>query len=234
MKCSMLNRYGGLAMKGLCFQRIIVLSLLILVCAAWPARTLGGGCAVSDGSKWPSEDGCLLAFVYNQTGEHRLVVVDEGKRRRYEAPLKESKQAPFWEGGRVYVVGGSGKVQGFSVVSDQLTAEKEETLCEGVVFAAEYSRSQHRLYVIRTAFDNQQKISHELLAIDFPARKTFWTSKLDDPGVVTIMGRYVCVAGLKLVRVFDSDTGRKLGGIEAPKQAPGSASMRRRGRLATS
>jgi len=180
---------------------------------------MGGGCAVSDGSELPSDDGCMLAFVYNQTDDHRLVVIDEKNRRRYEAPLKQAKQAPFWEGGKVYVVDVSGSVQGFSIGPDRLVAEKVETLSAGVVRATEYVRSQHRLYLIRTGWDDQHKIFYELLAIDFPARKTLWTKRIDDPGLLRITERYVCVMGLKLIQVFNCDTGEKIAGIEAAKAA---------------
>ena len=78
----------------------------------------------------------------------------------------------------------------------------------------EYVRSQHRLYLIRTGWDDQHKIFYELLAIDFPARKTLWTKRIDDPGLLRIMERYVCVTGLKLVQVFNCDTGEKIGGIK--------------------
>ena len=161
----------------------------------------------------------MLAFVYNQTNDHRLVVIDEKNRRRYEAPLKQAKSAPFWEEGKVYVVDVSGNAQGFSISSDRLVAEKEETISAAVVRTAEYVRSQHRLYLIRTGWDDQHKIFYELLAIDFPARKTLWTKRIDDPGLLRIMERYVCVTGLKLVQVFNCDTGEKIGGIQAAKAA---------------
>ena len=74
--------------------------LSLLICVGGVVRATGGVCAVSDGSVLPSEDDCRLAFVFNQTDEHRLVVLDEKNRRRYEAPLAEAKTAPFWEGGK--------------------------------------------------------------------------------------------------------------------------------------
>jgi len=206
-------------MKHLNYQNIYFLGLSILIYAVGSVRTMGGACAVSDGSELPSNDGCMLAFVYNQTDDHRLVVIDEKDRRRYEAPLKQAKPAPFWEGGKVYVIDVSGSVQGFSIGSDRLVAEKEETISASVVRTAEYVHSQHRLYLIRTGWDDQHKIFYELLAIDFPARKTLWTKRIDDPGLLRIMERYVCVTGLKLVQVFNCDTGEKIAGIEAAKAA---------------
>jgi hypothetical protein len=180
---------------------------------------MGGICAVSDGSVLPSDAGCMLAFVYNQTNDHRLVVIDEKNRHRYDAPLKQAKHAPFWEGGKVYVVDVSGSVQGFSIGSDRLVAEKEETISAGLVSTVEYIRSQRRLYLIRTGWDDQRNIFHELIAIDFPARKTLWTKRIDDPGLLRITERYVCVMGLKLIQVFNCDTGEKIAGIEAAKAA---------------
>ena len=206
-------------MKYLNYRSVFCLGLLILICAVGSVRTMGGSCAVSDGSVLPSHDGCMLAFVYNQTDDHRLVVIDEKNRRRYEAPLKQAKYAPFWEGGKVYVIDVSGSVQGFSISSDRLVAEKEETISITVVRTAEYVRSQHRLYLIRTGWDDQHEMFYELLAIDFPARKTLWTKRIDDPGLLRIMERYICVTGLKLVQVFNCDTGEKIAGIEATKAA---------------
>lgn len=173
---------------------------------------------MSDGSELPSNDGCMLAFVYNETNDHRLVVIDEKNRRRYEAPLKEASYAPFWEGGKVYALDLSGSVRGFHIGSDRLVAEKVETISAGVVRTAEYVRIQHRLYLIQTR-DDQQEIFYELLAINFPARKTLWTKRIDDPGLLRVMHPYVCVMGLKLVQVFNCDTGEKIGGIEAAKAA---------------
>jgi len=161
----------------------------------------------------------MLAFMYNQEGDHRLVVIDEKDRRRYEAALDNSRMAPFWEGGKVYVVAHSGIMQGFSIGSEKLVAEKEEIISAAVVREIEYVRSQHRLYLIRTGFDDQRWILYELSAIDFPARKTLWTKKIDDPGLLTILNGYVCVTGLKLVEVFNSDTGEKIGTIAAAKSA---------------
>jgi hypothetical protein len=181
---------------------------------------MGAGCALSDGSALCSDDGCMLAFVYNQTDDHRLVVIDEKNRRRYEAPLKEVSRAPFWEGGKVYVVDHSGIVRGFRIGSDRLVAEKTETISAGIVRRAEYVRSQHRLYLTQTKWNDQQKIFfHELLAIDFPARKALWTKRIDDPGLLRVMPPYVCVMGLKLVQVFNCDTGEKIGGIKAAQAA---------------
>jgi hypothetical protein len=189
------------------------------ICAAWPLGVLAGGCAVSDGSQLPSDNGCLLAFAYNQAGDERLVVIDEKNDRRYEARLGSPRLAPFWEGGKVYVIATSGSLQGFSIGSGKLVPEKAETISAGVVRTAEYSRGQRRLYLIRTAWDTQQKIFYELVAMDFPARKTLWTKRVDDPGLLRIMEGYVCVAGLKLVEVFNCDTGEKIGGIDATKAA---------------
>lgn len=174
---------------------------------------------MSDGSMLPSDDGCMLAFVYNQKDDHRLVVLDEKNRRRYEVPLKQPKQAPFWEGGKVYVLDVSGSVQGFSIVSDRLVAEKEVTVCAGLVRTAEYVRSQHRLYLIRSGYDDQRRVFNELLAIDFPARKTLWTKRIDEGGLLKIYDQHVCVTGGKLVQVFNCDTGEKIAGIEAAKAA---------------
>jgi hypothetical protein len=206
-------------MKHLSYRSVLFLGLSISICAVGSVRTMGGGCAVSDGSVLPSDDGCMLAFVYNQTDDHRLVVIDEKNRHRYDAPLKQAKQAPFWEGGKVYVVDVSGSVQGFSIGSDRLVAEKEETISAGLVSTAEYIRSQRRLYLIRTGWDDQRNIFHELIAIDFPARKTLWTKRIDGPGLLRIRERYVCVMGLKLIQVFNCDTGEKIAGIEAAKAA---------------
>ena len=201
------------------FRNMCCLWLLTLVSVTWPISAKAGGCAVSDGSKLPSENGCMLAFMYNQEGDHRLVVIDEKDRRRYEAALDNSRMAPFWEGGKVYVVAHSGIMQGFSIRSEKLVAEKEEIISAAVVREIEYVRSQHRLYLIPTGFDDQRRILYELSAIDFPARKTLWTKKIDDPGLLTTLNGYVCVTGLKLVEVFNSDTGAKIGTIAAAKSA---------------
>ena len=215
-------------MKHLNYPNIHSLSLSILICAVGTVRTMGGNCAVSDGGVLPSDSGCMLAFVYNQENDDRLVVIDEKNRHRYEAPLKNSKQAPFWEGGKVYIVDSSGSLQGFSIGSNKLVAEKEETiLSTGLVFTSEYSRTQRRLYLIRASSDAQRKILYELLAIDFPARKTLWTKTIDEPGLLRPYALsfpslrtytpYVCVVGKKLVQVFNCDTGERIGGIEAAK-----------------
>jgi hypothetical protein len=181
---------------------------------------MGGGIAVSYESELPSEDGCLLAFVYNQKDDERLVVVDEKNHRHYEAPLKRGGLEPFWEGGKVYVVDHYGSLQGYTIGSDRLVAEKEETISNistGVVRHVAYDRGESRLYLIRTRSDDQHKIFYELSAIDFPTRKTLWTKRIDDPGSLTIREPYVCVMGLKLVQVFNCDTGVKIGEIEAAK-----------------
>ena len=206
-------------MKNLRHRSFYCVGLSILICTTGAVRTMGGNCAVSDGSKLPSDDGCILAFVYNQTDDHRLVVLDEKNRRRYEAPLEKAKSAPFWEGGKVYVVDTSGSLQGFSIGSDKLIAEKTETISAGVVRETEYVRSQDRLYLIRTKFDDQHKISYEISAIDFPTRKVLWTKEIDSPGPLRIIQPYVCVTGLEQVQVFNCDTGEKLGRIEAAKAA---------------
>jgi hypothetical protein len=195
------------------------LGALTLFCLVWPIDTRAGGCAVSDGSVLPEEDGCKLAFVYNQEGDHRLVVLDEKTRHRYEAPLDNSRMAPFWEGGRIYVVAHSGSVQGFTIGAEKLIPEKLETISPGVVRDIAYSRSLHRLYLIRTSFDGERRIHYELSAIDFPGRRSLWTKKLDNPGLLTVLNGYLCVAGQKLVEVFNSDTGAKAGGIDATKGA---------------
>jgi hypothetical protein len=206
-------------MKHLSKRNICCLSLLTLISAAWPMSAKAGGCAVSDGSELPTDDGCMLAFVYNQEGDHRLVVLDEKNHRRYEAPLDEPKKAPFWEGGKVYVLAISGRVQGFSIVSDRLVAGKEESLSAGLVLVAEYVRSQHRLYLIRSGYDDQRRVFHELLAIDFLSRKTLWTKPIDEAGLLRIRDSNISVTGEKLVQVFNSDTGEKIGGIETVKAA---------------
>jgi hypothetical protein len=214
------REYGGVTMKHWKYRNVYYLGLLIVICVASSVRTLAGGIAVSDGSKLPSDDGCMLAYMYNQEGDHRLVVIDGKNHRQYEASLDNSRMAPFWEGGKVYVVAHSGMMQGFTISSDKLVAAKEETISAGVVRHMEYVRSQHRLYLIRTGFDDQRKIFYELSAIDFPARKTLWTKRIDDPGLLTILDGYVCVTGLKLVEVFNSETGEKIGTIAAAKSAP--------------
>jgi hypothetical protein len=207
----------GIAVKQLMSQNLRRLGLLIFACAVEPVRTMGGGCAVSDGSELPSKDGCMLAFVYNQTDDHRLVVLDEKNHRRYEVPLERAKQAPFWEGGKVYVLDVNGNVQGFRIGTNALVADGNEALCETTVRTAEYARSQHRLYLIRTGFDEHQKTFYELLAIDFPIRKTLWKTRIDDPGLVRAMEQYVTVTGLESVQVFNCDTGEKIGEIKAAK-----------------
>src|SRR5437016_9092360 len=81
----------GATMKHINYRRICYLSLATLISVAATIRITGGVCAVSEGSLLPSEDGCMLAFVYNQERDNRLVVLDEKNRRRYEAPLDEPK-----------------------------------------------------------------------------------------------------------------------------------------------
>jgi hypothetical protein len=53
--------------------------------------------------------------------------------------------------------------------------------------------------------------------MDFPTRKTLWTTKIDDPGLLKIYDSYVCLIGEKQVQVFSSSTGNKIGGIEVMK-----------------
>ena len=191
---------------------------LTLLCFWGPARAAAGGCAVSDASNLPSAEGCLLAFAYNQKDDDRLVVIDEINHRRYETPLKEPGKPPFWDHGKVFVVHPSGVLQGFQIVSKGLVAEKPETISDGAVFSAEFSGNQHRLYLIRTTWDVRlKKFVHDLLAIDFPTRKPLWTKRIDDPGLLSVMERYVCVMGPKLVQLFDCDTGEKIAGVEAAK-----------------
>jgi hypothetical protein len=157
----------------------------------------------------------MLAYVYNQTEDHRLVVIDEKSRHRYEAPLKEANTAPFWEGGRIYSVDVTGVVRGFRIGSDKLVAEKEEAIAEHTVAHIGYDRSQHRLYLIQVEWSDEQKsFFYELSAIDFPARKSLWTKRIDEPGLLRIIRPYVCVTGLRLVQVFNCDSGEKLGEIE--------------------
>jgi len=206
-------------MKRINFRNMRCWWLLTLISITWPIDARAGGCAVSDGSELPSDDGCMLAFMYNQKGDHRLVVVDGKNHRQYEAPLDNSRLAPFWADGRVYVVDHAGSVQGFSIGTDKLVPGKVETVSTNVVRTAEYSRSQHRLYLISTSYDDQRRILYELSAMDFPTKKTLWTKKIDDPGLLTILDGYVCVIGLKLVEAFNSDTGQKIGTIAAAKSA---------------
>ncbi len=206
-------------MKHVHSRILLCLGVSTLICGAGRDRALAGGCAVSDGSELPSADGCMLAFVYNQEGDHRLVVLDEKNRRRYEAPLDEPKKAPFWEGGKVYVVDTSGRAQGFTIASNKLVAGKEETLSGGLVRVTEYVRSQHRLYLIRSGYDGQRRVFNELVAIDFPARKTLWTKRLDEAGLLRVYDSTVSVTGEKLVRVFNSNTGEKVPGISPAKSA---------------
>jgi hypothetical protein len=209
-------------MKHSSYLSVPCIALSILICAVGSVRTMGGLIAVSDGSELPSEDGCLLAFAYNQKDDDRLVVIDEKNHRHYEAPMNGAKLAPFWEGGKVYVVDAYGNLQGFTVGSDRLIAGKEETISSistVAVYGAEYDSAQGRLYLIRIRRGNQHKGFCELVAIDFATRKTLWTKRIDDPGELTIMEPYVCVMGLKLVQVFNCDTGEKLGEIEAVKDA---------------
>jgi hypothetical protein len=207
-------------MKQNGIRKAAIFGLSILICSAMPTHTIGGGIAVSEGSKFSSDDGYMLAFVYNQTDDHRLVVIDEKNRRRYEAPLNEPRMGPFWEGGKVYVVGHSGSVQGFSIGSEKLVADKEETKLMPVVRDIEYVHSQHRLYLIRTFWDTQRKLfNYELSAIDFPERKTLWTKKIIEPGILRIYDPYICITGEKLVQAFNCETGEKIGGIQVAKPA---------------
>lgn len=193
------------------------IGLLIFIWAAGAVRSLAGGCAVTDGSMLPSEDGCMLAFAYNQEGHERLVVLDEKNRRRYEARLDNARMAPFWEGGKVYLLSHSGEIQGFSIKSGKLVSETAEALVPEVVRESAYDRDQRRLYWIRTTFDSHRKISYNLSAMDFPTRKTLWTKRIEDPGLITVLGQYVCVMGLNLVEVYNCETGEKIGGIAAAK-----------------
>ncbi|MCP5523646.1 MAG: hypothetical protein H7A46_19070 [Verrucomicrobiales bacterium] len=193
--------------------------LLVLIWTAGQVAMEAGNCAVADGSKLRSEDGCMLAFMYNQSDDHRLVVIDEKNRRRYEARMDHGGPAPFWEGGKLYLVDHSGTVQGFTVGEGRLVPGKPETLCPAVVRHVAYSCSQSRLYVIRTVVTQRREFFYELSAIDFPARKTLWTRRIDDPGVITLMG-YGCVTGLGSVEVFDCDTGATIGTIPVAKPVP--------------
>lgn len=207
-------------MKVQKYRNLWCFGLVTVVGVSGPVSTFAGACAVSDGSILPTDDGCKLAYVFNQQGDDRLVVIDEQKRRRYEAPLERARMAPFWEGGKVYVVALSGNVQEFSISGDKLVAGKVETICPEVVRTAEYSRSQQRLYLIRTGWDKKKgAFSYELWAIDFPARKTLW-KKICDPGSLTVMGGYVCVTGLKQIEAFNSDTGKRISAGEARKAVP--------------
>jgi hypothetical protein len=196
------------------------LGLAIVICGLSSLRAMGGACVFSDASSVPSENGCMLAFAYNQQDDCRLVVLDEKNRHRYEAPLKGPSVAPFWEGGKVYILGPDSKVQGFKVGPDRLIADEAETICAGVLRHAEYVRSQHRLYVIQTVWNDQQHaFVYDLMAIDFPARKILWTKRIDDPGLLKVMPPYVCMTGLQRVQAFNCETGEKLGGIEAGQVA---------------
>lgn len=195
--------------------KVRFIGLLILIWAAGSVRGLAGACAVSDASALCSEDGCMLAFSYNQEGDCRLVVLDEQHHRHYEAPLDNARMAPFWEGGKVYVLSVSGEVQGFSIKSGKLVPEKAKALVPEVVAQSAYA--QHRLYCIHTVIDSQRKISHYLSATDFPTRKTLWTKKIEDLGLIRVMDQYVCVMGLNLVQVYNCETGEKIAGIAAAK-----------------
>jgi hypothetical protein len=206
-------------MKYLSYRTICCLGLSILISPAWLVSSLAGGCAVSDGSELPSDDGCMLAFVYNQKDDHRLVVLDEKSRRRYEATLQEPKKAPFWEEGKVYVLGTSGTVQSFSLTPSGLVAGKEESLLTGIVRSSKYLRGQHRLYVIRSGYDDQRNPFNELVVIDFPARKTLWTKRLEEAGQLNIYTT-VTVTGENLIQVFDCDTGAKVTKVSTVNAAP--------------
>jgi len=191
---------------------------LVALILAGSISVRAGDCALGQGSTSPSKDGCTLAFMYNQKGDHRLVVIDERNRQRYEAPLETARMAPFWEGGKVYVVAVSGVVQGFSIGPDKLVPEKEERIAAEVVRDSDYDGSRHRLYLIRTIFDDRHReFFCELSAIDFPSRKTLWTKKLDDPGLLSIMDGKVYVSGLRLLQAFNGDTGKKIGTIAVGK-----------------
>lgn len=209
---------GDMMMKHWNFRKVYCGGLLILTFMALSLRTLAGGCAVSDGSQLPGNDGCMLAFVYNQEGDNQLVVFDGKNLRQYESPLNGTKMAPFWEGGKVYVLDNSGTVQAYRIGANRLIPEKLETLStNSVVRTEEYSRGQRRLYLICTSWDDQHRIRYELSAMDFPARKTLWSRRIDDPGPLRIMEPYVCMTGLKQVQVFNCDTGKKIGSIAAVK-----------------
>jgi hypothetical protein len=200
------------------YRNLHALGFSLLACVLATGRTMGGACAVSDASEMPSAEGCMLAFTYNQTDDHRLVVIDETNRHRYEAPLKESQYPPFWEDGKVYVVNVSGVLQGFRISSDKLLAEKEETIsAAAIVREIAYNRSQRRLYLIRTGYDNQRNVLYDLLALDFPSRKTIWTKRIDEAGVLRVFEPYICIMGQKLVQVFGCESGAKIAGIEAAK-----------------
>jgi hypothetical protein len=201
-------------MKNLSFGSNHRIGLSVLFCVIGLTRAFGGGCAVSEGSQLPSEDGCMLAFVYNQADDHRLVVLDEKNHQHYEAPLENSRMAPFWEDGKVYVVAHSGDIQGFQISSNKLVGEKKEVLTQGVLRTIAYARGKHRLYLIRTFFDEQRQIHYELSTIEFPSRKTLWTKSVDDPGLLQPWDNSLCMIGLESVQVFNSDTGERIGKTE--------------------
>jgi len=199
-------------MKHLRNQIAHCLGLTVLLSAIGLVRTMGGVCMVSDFSKFGSK----VAFVYNGESESRLVVIDEQNRHRYEAPLVDHAMAPFWEAGKVYVIGYSGNMQEFSIGTDKLVPEKDEKITStGVV--REYTHSGHRLYLTQTYFDDRRKVFYQLSVIDFPSRKTLWTVKVDDPGLLRVIEPYLCMTGLKLVQVFNCDTGEKIGKIKSAK-----------------
>ena len=207
-------------MKNLSLGSKHRIGLSILFCLIGLSRAFGGGCAVSDGSMLSSEDGCMLAFVYNQANDHRLVVLDEKNHQHYETPLENSRMAPFWEDGKVYVVAHSGDIQGFQISSNKLVAEKKEVLTPGVVRTIGYHRSKHRLHLVRTFYDEQRQIHYELSAIEFPSRKTLWTKSVDDPGLLQPWDNSVCMIGLESVQVFNSNTGERIGKTELVQSKP--------------
>jgi hypothetical protein len=54
-----------------------------------------------------------------------------------------------------------------------------------------------------------------LSALDFPARKTLWSRRIDDPGTLQVTGSCLWVTGLSLVQMFNCDTGKKLAVVKA-------------------
>lgn len=193
----------------------------ILLFASGFVRAWGGLIAVGDDSERPSDLGCTLAFAYNQKNDVRLVVLDELKRQRYEVSLSEPGKTPFWYDGKLFVIHVSGVMQTFVLSSNQLAEVKQETLTDGIVAWTKFSRSDHRLYIIWTKWNPARKeFQHKLQAIDFPSRKILWTQEIEEFGPMMAMEDYVSVNGLKHVLVFDKETGRLLGLVNAAKPPP--------------
>jgi hypothetical protein len=188
----------------------------ILLFTSGFVRAWGGLIAVDYDSELPSDLGCILAFAYNQKNHERLVVLDEVKRQRYEVSLSEPGKTPFWYDGKLFVIHVSGVMQTFVLSSNQLVEVEQETFTNGVVAWTKFSRSDHRLYIIWTKWNPARKeFQHKLQAIDFPSRNILWTQEIEEFGPMMAMEDYVSVNGLKHVQVFDKETGRLLGTVNA-------------------